>query len=239
MATLFVSDVHLSPARPAMHQSFLAFLRDTAVHAAGLYILGDLFDYWAGDDELDDEFNSGIANALRALSTRGVPIHLLHGNRDFLLGAAFAAAADVKLISDPTLLRLHGVATLVAHGDALCTKDLAYQAFRAKVRAPRWQSEFLAQPMSARKATIDQLREENDGEKLGKTEVIMDVTPDAVDALLRDHGYPRLIHGHTHRPARHVHVVDGHRCERWVLGDWYRRGSYLRCDESGCAAVDL
>ena len=239
MATLFVSDLHLSPARPAIIQAFFDFLSGPAARASSLYVLGDLFDYWAGDDDLDDPFNASVVNALRALSARGVALYLMHGNRDFLIGAAFVEAAGAKLLTDPTLIKLHGTPTLLTHGDALCTGDTDYQAFRGKVRALEWQAEFLSQALSARKAAIAQLHARSERDKRTKPAQIMDVAPSAVAILLRAHGFPRLIHGHTHRPALHVHEVDGHRCERWVLADWYERGSYLRCDATGCAAVSL
>jgi len=134
---------------------------------------------------------------------------------------------------------LHGVRTLLMHGDTLCTDDVEYQKFRAYARDPKFQAEFLAQPITARKERVGELRAINEQAKQAKAAEIMDVAPAAVEAALREHGYPRLIHGHTHRPARHVHVVDGHECERWVLNDWYERGGYLRCDAGGCTAVWL
>src|SRR5260221_5123823 len=140
MHSIFVSDLHLSPARPAINQTFFDFLRGPATQAEALYILGDLFEYWAGDDDLDDPFHAGVVNALRALSSRGVALYLMHGNRDFLIGAAFVAAAGAKLLVDPTLIRLHGIATLLTHGDALCTADADYQAFREEVSTLDWQN---------------------------------------------------------------------------------------------------
>ncbi len=238
MHSIFVSDLHLCPTRPAINQTFFAFLRGPAAQAEALYILGDLFEYWAGDDD-DDPFNSSVLAALRALSDGGVPLYVMHGNRDFLIGERFGSACHAKLLPDPTLVDLNGTHTLLMHGDTLCTEDTGYQEFRTKVRNPSYQKQFLAQPLPARKQIIAGLRTENAEKKLLKSEAIMDVTPATVDAVLREHGYPRLIHGHTHRPALHRHLVDGHACERWVLADWYTQGSYLRCDAAGCQSIIL
>lgn len=238
MATLFVSDLHLCPTRPQINRAFFEFLREPAARAESLYILGDLFEYWAGDDD-DDPFNASVLQSLHDLAATGVKLYLMHGNRDFLIGEAFARATGAALLPDPTLTVLYGTRTLLMHGDTLCTEDVGYQEFRAKVRNPAYQRQFLAQPLAARKKIIAGLREENSEKKQLKSEAIMDVTPAAVDAALRENGYPRLIHGHTHRPALHRHVVDGQPCERWVLADWYTRGSYLKCDAAGCASINL
>jgi len=238
VATLFVSDLHLCPTRPAINNAFFEFVRHPAAQAEALYILGDLFEYWAGDDD-DDPFNAAILAALRELTERGVSLFLMHGNRDFLIGDRFTSSCRAKLLPDPTLINLYGVPTLLMHGDTLCSDDLKYQAFRAKVRNRDYQRQFLARPLSARKQIIAGLRAENAEEKQLKSEAIMDVTTTTVETVLREHGYPRLIHGHTHRPALHQHVVDGHRCERWVLADWYSSGSYLHCDAAGCRAIKL
>ena len=239
MATLFVSDLHLSAERPHITQQFLDFSARTAAGASALYILGDLFEYWLGDDDADDPLNSAVASALKDLSSRGVSVSFMHGNRDLLVGRAFVARCGATLLPDPTLADLHGTRTLLMHGDTLCTDDLAYQDFRRYARDPDNQAKFLAQPLAARREQMLGLRSRSEEAKRLKSEEIMDVSVPAVEAALRAHGYPRLIHGHTHRPARHVHVVDGRACERWVLNDWYQRGGYLRCDADGCTAVTL
>ena len=239
MAVLFVSDLHLCPSRPTIHRLFLDFLSGPARGAEALYILGDLFEYWAGDDDLPDPFNASIATALAACVTSGVKMFFMRGNRDFLVGERFAGAAGVTLLADPTLIDLRGQPTLLTHGDDLCTDDTAYQDFRRKVRAPAWIDDFLAQPLRERKREIARLRALSETEKKKKPAAIMDVNAGAVADLLRRHGYPRLIHGHTHRPAQHEHLVDGRRCERWVLADWYEHGSYLRADSSGLVALAL
>jgi UDP-2,3-diacylglucosamine hydrolase len=215
-------------------------LKTTAVKAQSLYILGDLFEYWAGDDDLNDAHHQTIITALSALSTSGTQIFLIHGNRDFLLAGDFTKAAGIKLLHDPTLLSLYGKNVLLSHGDSLCTDDVSYQAFRQQVRTNEWQTTFLSQSLPTRKLQIEALRSHSEQEKSSKAESIMDVNADAVRALLCAYNYPELlIHGHTHRPARHLLEFDGHVCQRWVLGDWYTQGSYLRLDADGCAGITL
>ena len=239
MSTLFISDLHLCSGRPQSTRAFFGFLGREARGADALYILGDLFEYWAGDDDLNDPFNAEVVAALARLVAGGVPVYLMHGNRDFVIGAAFARASGVQLLPDPTLLDLYGQAVLLMHGDTLCTLDLEYQAFRREARSQAWIERLLGQPLAERKAAVEALRRKSEQEKRIKAPEIMDVAPAEVEAQLRRHGYPRLIHGHTHRPARHLHIVDGHACERWVLADWYGGGSYLVCDAIGCRAVSL
>jgi len=231
--SLFISDLHLSAAHPLSSARFLNFAERIAPQTEALYILGDLFEYWAGDDDMDDPFHRSVTGTLRKLSERGIKIYLMHGNRDFLMAEKLALACNATLLHDPTMLDLYGTPTLISHGDALCSDDEAYQAFRRQVRNPNWQQQFLAQPLEQRKKQIGQLRKQSEQEKLHKQMSIMDVNADTVSAMLRDHGYPRLIHGHTHRPARHLHHLDGHNCERWVLGDWDTKANALRCDNSG------
>ena len=212
---------------------FLHFANHIDPQTEALYILGDLFEYWAGDDDLDDPFHRTITGTLRKLSEQGIQIYLMHGNRDFLMEGKLAQACNATLLNDPTMLDLYGTPTLISHGDALCTDDEAYQAFRRQVRSTSWQQQFLAQPLSQRKVQIEQMRQQSEHEKSHKPMSIMDVNTDTVSTLLREHDYPRLIHGHTHRPARHLHHLDGHNCERWVLGDWDTKANALRCDSSG------
>ena len=239
MTTLFISDLHLCPTRPSINRLFFGFLEDTAAQALALYVLGDLFEYWAGDDDLADPFNHEVALAFARLSKSGVALYFMHGNRDFLLGDAFVAACGGQLLPDPTLIHLYGKPTLLMHGDSLCIDDLAYMAFRNSVRDPLWQSNFLAQPLAQRKTQIEALRRDSEREKKHKSDTIMDVNPSAVLDVLHAHQCPRLIHGHTHRPARYLHEVDGKACERWVLTDWYLHGGYLSCDADGCRAFEV
>jgi len=237
--TLFISDLHLAAERPRIVDQFFQFVSGPLRGAQALYVLGDLFEYWVGDDDLDDPLNNSVAQAFAAVAATGVAVHFMHGNRDLLVGHEFAARSSAQLLGDPYLTDLHGTPTLLMHGDTLCTDDVEYQKFRAYARHPQNQARFLAQPVAARHAEMEALRVRSESAKLGKTAEIMDVNVPAVEQALRQAGYPRLIHGHTHRPGRHVHRVDGHACERWVLGDWYENGSYLRCDASGCSSIAL
>lgn len=238
-ATLFISDLHLAPDTPDANTALQEFLEGPATAADALYVLGDLFEYWIGDEGLSHPFAREIAAAFRALSDGGVPVFFMHGNRDFLVGNRFAEASGMQLLPDPTLVTLYGRPTLLMHGDTLCSDDLEYQKFRAMVRNPAWQQAFLAKPLEERMRMAREVRGKSEQAKQVKDMAIMDVTQATVAQALRAHGYPRLIHGHTHRPARHEHLVDGRTCERWVLSDWYRRGSYLACDASGCRVLPV
>lgn len=238
--SLFISDLHLCDSRPHITQAFVAFLQNIAIKAQALYILGDLFEYWPGDDAIATGLHQTTINALKKLSLQGVDIFFMHGNRDFLLSDGFAKAANIHLLADPTLLHLYGIPVLLSHGDALCTDDVAYQQFRQQVRAISWQAQFLSQPLHQRIAYIEDLRIKSAQEKLQKSMSIMDVNAEAVATLLRENHYPPLfIHGHTHRPHQHFMQLDGHECTRWVLGDWYEQGSYLKLDANGCESQQL
>lgn len=234
--TLFISDLHLDDTRPRIGALFREFLAGPAIGAEALYILGDLFEFWVGDDAIDLPLNRAVVDALAALSHRGTRLHFMHGNRDFLVRDAFAAAAGATLLPDPTEVALYGRRTLLMHGDTLCTDDVAYQRFRAQVHDPAQQAAFLARTIAERNAIVRGVRSQSDAAKAGKSEEIMDVSAQTVEEMLRRHGYPTLIHGHTHRPATHVLEVDGHRCERWVLPDWYESGGYLEVTPEGWAA---
>lgn len=237
MHSLFVSDIHLCPERPDTTAAFLRFLREIAHQAEALYILGDLFEYWIGDDDLAAPFHGEIVQALALLAEAGVRVYFLHGNRDFLIGPAFAQAAGMTLIDEPTRIDLYGTPTLLSHGDTLCSDDRDYLALRGKIRSPAWITSFLAQPLAQRKAQAEQMRRQSEEEKQHKEYGLMDASPEAVLQALRGHDCRRLIHGHTHRPARHVHSIDGRDCERWVLPAWEGNGGYLRCDRDGCMPI--
>jgi UDP-2,3-diacylglucosamine hydrolase len=232
---LFISDLHLCDSRPHISQAFNQFLQKIAVKSQALYILGDLFEYWAGDDSIKIDALQPNIHALRSLVLKGTPIFLMHGNRDFLLGDGFEKATGIKILPDPSLIMLYGKPVLLSHGDALCTDDIAYQNFRAEVRSEAWNTQFLSQSLASRIAYIEQLRTKSEQAKSAKSMQIMDVNAAAVAVLLREFAYPPIfIHGHTHRPKKHVHEIDGNTCERWVLGDWYEQGSYLKLDKNGC-----
>lgn len=235
MHSLFISDLHLCENNPLTTRLFHHFIRHSTAQAEALYILGDLFEYWAGDDDLDTPFHREITGTLASLTKQGTRLYIMRGNRDFLMNSQLAEACNASLLEDPTLLDLYGTPTLLTHGDALCTDDTEYQAFRAQVRNNRWQQQFLALPLAQRKAQIEQVRKKSEAEKQYKATSIMDVNLQAVNELLHEHGYPRIIHGHTHRPAHHLHRLDGHSCDRWVLGDWDKRANALRCDRNGVA----
>jgi UDP-2,3-diacylglucosamine hydrolase len=224
---LFISDLHLTEERPAANEQFIDFLESKARSAGALYILGDLFEYWIGDDDLEEPFNAVMAGMLRALTRAGVPVYVMHGNRDFLMSERFCAATGAQLLADPTVHEIQGVRTLLVHGDTLCTDDADYQNWRRIARSEQWQRDFLAQSRAERRSMILGLREKSKAVIQAKPAEIMDVSQAAVVEALRRHGVTRLVHGHTHRPGRHAHSVDGHPAERWVLPDWYGRGGYL------------
>jgi UDP-2,3-diacylglucosamine hydrolase len=231
--SLFISDLHLSHGYPRSTELFLRFAADIAPKAEALFILGDLFEYWAGDDDLDDPFHQHITGTLRELNAHGTRIFIMHGNRDFLMDEELGSSCNATLLDDPAIIDLYGQPTLLSHGDALCTDDTEYLNFRDQVRNEAWQAKFLSQPLALRKAQIEQMRVQSEAQKRSKQIALMDVNGGAVEALLRQYNYPRFIHGHTHRAAKHVHHLDGHACTRWVLGDWDKKANALRCDSSG------
>jgi UDP-2,3-diacylglucosamine hydrolase len=237
VSSLFISDLHLTEERPEANERFIDFLEHKARGAGALYILGDFFEYWIGDDDLAEPFNAVVAGLLAELSKKGVQLSLMHGNRDFLIGARFCAATGARLLADPTVEAIEGEKTLLVHGDTLCTDDVEYQAWRRKARDPAFQAAFLAKSLPERRQAILQMRERSKEVVQGKTAEIMDVNDAAVHEALRRHGVRRLIHGHTHRPGRHALELDGRRCERWVLPDWYGRGGYLEVDRKGARLV--
>jgi UDP-2,3-diacylglucosamine hydrolase len=232
--TLFISDLHLSESESQITRLFLKFTRTIAPDTDSLYILGDLFEYWAGDDDLGTPFHQQILGAIREVSEQGTAVFIMHGNRDFLMDAELALACKANILPDASLIDLYGTPTLLSHGDALCTDDVQYQAFRKQVRESAWRAHFLSQPLVQRKAQIEQLRKMSEDQKQNKSMEIMDVNLDAVAELFRAYHYPRIIHGHTHRQKHHQHEVDGRSCHRWVLGDWHATGNALRCDAGGC-----
>jgi UDP-2,3-diacylglucosamine hydrolase len=230
--TLFISDLHLHDSRPAINALFFRFLKERATEGAALYILGDLFEYWVGDDQLDhDPLARQVADGLRRLPDAGVPVYFMHGNRDFLIGDRFAREAGLTLLPDPTSITVQEQRLLLLHGDTLCTGDTAYQQFRIQARDPEWQRDVLARPYEERIRFARTLRMQSDSEKAEKAEDIMDVSSATVVAVLRANAYPTMIHGHTHRPAKHHHAIDGRDCVRWVLSDWYETASTLSCGD--------
>lgn len=240
---LLVSDLHLSAERPAIIERFMRFVGVEAIRAQALYVLGDLFEHWVGDDELSapqvDHVAAQVVDAFSALTRAGVALHLMHGNRDFLLGREFLSACGASALADPTVRELGGVDTLLMHGDTLCTDDRDYMAWRATSRSETWQRTFLAAPLAARIERARALRAQSETSKKSKTPEIMDVNAEAVRQAFERFGVTRMIHGHTHRPARHVLEVAGRTCERWVLPDWYERGGYLCVDRTATRLLAL
>jgi UDP-2,3-diacylglucosamine hydrolase len=232
-ATLFLSDLHLSPANPPAVAAFEAFARGPARQASAVYILGDLFDAWVGDDQLRSGFYRRIGHAVRGICDAGAAVYIARGNRDFLIGEGFADATGATLLDERTVLDLGGVPTLLLHGDELCTDDVAYQRFRARTRTAQWREHILSKPYWMRRAIATYLRLRSRHATAGKDEVIMDVNAEAVAQAFRVHGVTRMIHGHTHRPARHELSVDGVPRERHVLAAWHDEGYYLEVDDTG------
>ena len=240
---LFISDLHLSAERPEANEQFFRFMGDEAARAGALYVLGDLFEYWAGDDELTDgkgdPLACEVASAFDSVSRKGVQVRIMHGNRDFLVGKGFLAASGAQLLEDPSVIKFAGKRLALLHGDTLCTDDHDYQAWRRIARSAAWQAEFLAKPLGKRHEDISGLREKSKEVIAAKPAEIMDVNQEAVRDMFRHLKLRHMIHGHTHRPARHEHQVDGARCERWVLPDWYGRGGYLALDNVGPRLVSF
>ncbi|MCA1925401.1 MAG: UDP-2,3-diacylglucosamine diphosphatase [Thiobacillus sp.] len=231
--TFFVADLHLTDERPAATGRFFRFLEEDVAGSDALYILGDLFEAWIGDDH-DERVAHGTAVRLKTLSAAGTPVFFLHGNRDFMLAQTYARQAGMHLIADPSVIDLYGTPTLLMHGDTLCSDDIPYQNFRRRVRRPLVLALLRHLPFALRKRLARQARAGSESAKAGKTAEIMDVNPGAVERAFNSHGACRLIHGHTHRPARHAHRVGQAACERWVLPDWYDRWGYVVCDSHGC-----
>ncbi|KAF1005207.1 MAG: UDP-2,3-diacylglucosamine hydrolase [Luteibacter sp.] len=230
MSTLFIADLHLDDARPQITELFERYLAsDEARAASAFYILGDLVEAWIGDDD-DAALPTRIAKATRSLRDSGVPVYFMVGNRDFLLGEAFAERAGLTLLEDGTVHDIEGKPTLLMHGDVLCTDDVAYQAVRAQVRTDAWKQQILAMPLEARRAFAAKARSDSKSKTGSTDETIMDANQGAVEDTMRKAGVHRLVHGHTHRPAIHDFPLDGVAAQRIVLGDWYDHGSVLRID---------
>jgi UDP-2,3-diacylglucosamine hydrolase len=237
-SNLFISDLHLDASRPHVTRFFLKFLERDARDANALYILGDLFEAWIGDDD-NDAHHRAVMSALRSFTSSERPCLLLRGNRDFLIGADFCAETGVQLLAEPTVTNIAGERVLLMHGDTLCTDDHDYQAFRRRVRNPRLQALFLALPLSIRRLIAAQARHRSQTTSSGKPAFIMDVNQQAVAAALRENGVRCLLHGHTHRPGIHHFDLDGAQATRIVLGDWYHQGSVLRWSTSGHELLTL
>ena len=232
MTTLFISDLHLDQNRPEISAHFAAFLNDTAAKGEALYILGDLFEAWIGDDD-DNPAAQLVVDGLQGLAERGVPTYFMAGNRDFLIGDEFLSLAHCTRLTEPVVIDLYGRRVLLLHGDSLCLDDHEYMAFRAMVRDPAWQNDFLAKPLTERRAMAQAARLVSQTNTAEKPADIMDVNAGAVEAAMVEHGVSLLLHGHTHRPNVHQLTLPSGPATRIVLGDWYTQGSVLRWDETG------
>jgi UDP-2,3-diacylglucosamine hydrolase len=232
VTTLFISDLHLEAQRPEIGEQFLGFLGGEARDADALYILGDLFESWVGDDDPNPHYAT-MKSAIRQLADQGVPVYFMHGNRDFMIGTDFARQTGVTLLADPVVVDLYGDDVLLSHGDLLCTDDKEYQQVRTMTRNPDWQEMMRAKPLPERLAIAAGARAQSMQRNAGLPEAIMDVTQAAVETLMAAHSVRLLLHGHTHRPAVHKFQLDGRDAYRIVLGDWYEQGSVVRWNEGG------
>lgn len=234
MYTLFISDLHLDASRPAATRAFLRFLDKDAKMADALYILGDLFEVWLGDDD-DSEFANRIQDALARFAEVGPPVYFIHGNRDFLIRSEFAKRTHVQLLNDPTTVMLYDYERpiLLSHGDSLCTLDHDYMAFRQRARSPQWQDEILAQPIEIRRQLAADIRSKSKAMNSSKPEDIMDVTPQEVVRVMEQEGVLTMIHGHTHRPFDHNVDLHGKNGRRIVLGDWDTKAWCARATQEG------
>lgn len=227
--TLFIADLHLDPKQAAISDLFFKFLQqDNVIAADALYILGDLFEAWLGDDD-DTPLYQQVKTALKQATDAGLAIYLIHGNRDFLVADDFCQQTGCTLLDETVCIDLYGETTVLMHGDVLCTQDVAYLQMRQQIRHPAWQQQFLQLPLTQRRLAAQQLRQQSQQATAEKKEVIMDVTPSAVDAVLLDHQATCLIHGHTHRQAQHELRIAGNNAQRWVLGDWESGANVLVC----------
>jgi len=232
MSTIFISDLHLDPCRPAITDCFLTFLKESVSRIEALYILGDLFEAWIGDDAADPQ-QRAIAVALKRFTDTGRPCYFMHGNRDFLIGDRFSVASGVQLLDESTVIDLYGEKVLLLHGDTLCTDDRRYQTFRRVVRNSWLQAIYFSIPISARRAIVSRIRESSSSEMALKPEQITDVNQQTVESTMRQNGVNKLVHGHTHRPAVHNFTLDQQPAARVVLGDWYTQGSLLEWGPDG------
>ncbi len=233
MPTLFISDLHLAAERPQISALFVRFLETQARQANAVYILGDLFEVWFGDDMILPDYQPAIA-AMKALTDSGVPLYLMHGNRDFFMGEHLMQLCGATLVDDPTVIDLDGIPTLLMHGDTLCTDDLEYMKFRAMVRNPQWQQDVLSKSPEERLALAKKFRDLSKAETSNKAEDIMDVNQAEVERMFAAYPVQRLIHGHTHRPAIHDLNINDQNVQRIVLGDWCAQGSVLICEDGQC-----
>ena len=238
MTTLFVSDLHLEADRPEIGNQFLEFLKTEAAEAEALYILGDLFEAWVGDDDPNAHY-AKIKRAIRALVDSGVPVFFMHGNRDFMIGSLFANETGMTILPDPYAVTMYGEKALLSHGDALCTDDLQYQQIRIMTRNPDWQAGIMAKPLRERLKMAEHARQQSLERSINLDMDITDVNQDEVRKVILEHGVDVLLHGHTHRPAIHKIDLGDRKAKRIVLGDWYTQGSVVRWDLGGAKLSEM
>ena len=232
MATLFISDLHLEADRPDIGKQFLHFLQTDASEADDLYILGDLFEAWVGDDDPNTHYFT-IKRAIRKLVDSGIPVYFMHGNRDFMIGKGFANETGVQILEDPYKVTMYGQKILLSHGDILCTDDVRYQRVRQMVRNPEWQAQMRAKPLKERLRISKEARRQSLEQTINMSLDIMDVNQDEVKRVIQKYNVDVLLHGHTHRPGIHDVQVGNRKAKRIVLGDWYTQGSVVRWDTRG------
>lgn len=232
MTTLFISDLHLEADRPDIAEQFIKFLKTDALEADDLYILGDLFEAWVGDDDPNTHY-AKIKMAIRKVVDKGIPVYFMHGNRDFMIGHQFANETGVEILPDPYPVTMYGQHTLLTHGDAMCTDDIQYQRVRQMVRNPEWQKTILAKPLKERLRIAAEARRQSLEQTINMNLNIMDVNQDEVIRVIREYKVDILVHGHTHRPDVHTIDLGNRKAKRIVLGDWYTQGSVLRWDLRG------
>jgi len=238
MTTFFISDIHISEQYPEIGEQLIDFLENQAQQSDALYILGDLFEYWLGDDDTNPEYKK-IQSALKLFTDKKTPTYFIHGNRDFLIGETFAHETGIKILSDPSIIELYGERILISHGDIFCTDDVEYQSSRKQTRDPNWQKMILEKPLKERKVFANEAREKSSIYTQKINEVLMDVNQSETNKTFEKYGLNRIIHGHTHKPAIHNSMINGELYKRIVLGDWYEQGSVLKWDQSGPELVTL
>ncbi|MFD2230527.1 UDP-2,3-diacylglucosamine diphosphatase [Alkalimarinus sediminis] len=232
MTTLFISDLHLEEKRPEIIEAFFTFLKQKALNIDALYILGDFFEAWIGDDE-NTPLQVSVKDRLKEVTESGTLLFIMHGNRDFLMGSLFCQETGAQLLNDPTVISLYDHSVLLMHGDSLCTQDVEYMKFRKNMRDPQWQTLFLQRSLPERQLVAQQLRTISQAKNKGKTQEIMDVTPAEVVGSMKEHAVDTLIHGHTHRPDTHEILVDGKPATRIVLGDWDTHVWFIQAEPNG------
>ena len=238
MITLFLSDIHVSDQHPEISQHLKEFLLKEESKTNAIYVLGDLFEYWLGDDDPNPSF-AEIKNLLKKLSNKNISIFFMHGNRDFLIGESFAEETGCQILHDPYVIDLFDKKILISHGDIFCTDDKEYQLFRNQTRDPAWKESILSKSLSFREEFAKKARLESSKHTNSKKNEIMDVNKDEILKMYEKYNVEIIIHGHTHRPAIHDIYFNGKDCQRIVLGDWYEQGSILRCDETGFDLIQL